>query len=170
MNFICLYGIVTDWTLIGFFVTRIPSLTNIYKRKFCHFSPKFVLRTAQRQALAASGRDWAEKPPDTESARLPRVLGGVGADSPKVRRNACTACPDAPTGSGARGVGQVLQDDFELWFLRFTFIGIVISCWHPKIGRPPYGSACATWSWPPGRALWPATTTGIGKTRSVRLV
>jgi len=32
------------------------------------------------------------KPPGAESARLPRVLGGVGAASLKVWANACT-CP-----------------------------------------------------------------------------
>ena len=32
---------------------------------------------------------------------LPRVLGGVGAASPKVRAKPRTACPDALTGSGA---------------------------------------------------------------------
>ena len=41
------------------------------------------------------------KPPDAESARLPRVPGGVGAADPKVQA------------LGAGGVGQILQDGFE---------------------------------------------------------
>jgi hypothetical protein len=37
--------------------------------------------------------------------RLPRCFRGVGARIPKVWANARTACPDALSGSGARGVG-----------------------------------------------------------------
>ena len=35
--------------------------------------------------VTGKGGIWQKKPPDAESARLPRVTGGVGATDPKVQ-------------------------------------------------------------------------------------
>jgi len=59
----------------------------------CCRQPLGGWRPAPR-SLRGTGKGgiWREKPPDAESARLPRVLGGVGAADSKVWAKART-CP-----------------------------------------------------------------------------
>jgi len=48
--------------------------------------------TCPTAGVTGKGGTWRTKPPDAESAHLPRVLGGVGARILKVWANART-CP-----------------------------------------------------------------------------
>jgi hypothetical protein len=60
--------------------------------------PRTLSRPDALTELRGTGKGgmWLEKPSDAESA--------IGARIPKVWSNACTACPDALPGFGARGV------------------------------------------------------------------
>ncbi len=52
----------------------------------------------------------------------------------------------------------------------FTWLRIVIASLCSHIGKLLYVPSYAAWGWPPARGKGPATITGSGKTRPVRLV
>jgi hypothetical protein len=64
-------------------------------------------------------RELADEATTRRICRLPRMFCGVGARIPKVWANARKACPDALTGSGARGVGRIIHGIFDI-ALSFT--------------------------------------------------
>jgi hypothetical protein len=62
--------------------------------------------------VTGKGENWREKPPDAEF-----VVGAESSESAGIR----------PHLSGARGVGWILQDNFELWFMPVNSFSAIFS-------------------------------------------